>query len=531
MASKSHLVNLDAMIEREDFASTSNYDDISYHRVENIGLRDLLFEQNNLSSLLGRNIRKPDFQRETNHWSPEQVVSLLECFINGDLIPSVILWQSPSNLIFVIDGGHRLSVLRAWLEDDYGDGHISQRFFNYNISEEQKKIARDTRNLIESRIGSWKTISSNFNDPKNRILANRALPIQWVTGDADKAETSFFKINTKGTPLDEVEEFLLKNRKKSVSISARAIIRAGTGHKYWSTFSEETAQKIETLAKEIHVILFDPEIKRPIKTLDLPLGGSKSVRSAIQTLIDLILISVTNFQSGPKQNIEKTITEMPDDENGSITIENLKSLKLLSQKVTGNIDGSLGLHPAIYFYGPSGRHSTPMFMGTMLLIAKKINSNDKNFFVKFTQIREKLENLLINKKELIATILQKHISNKRNQVHADILEGVITFLYANKDKETEITDEQLIKMANLTGSVISTLKISLQGDMFSDDTKSQVFIYNALKTSIKCPICNGYLDVQKSVQYDHITRKQDGGNNTIDNCQLTHPYCNQSIKN
>jgi hypothetical protein len=27
--------------------------------------------------------------------------------------------------IFVIDGGHRLSALRAWMEDDYGDGTIS----------------------------------------------------------------------------------------------------------------------------------------------------------------------------------------------------------------------------------------------------------------------------------------------------------------------------------------------------------------------------------------------------------------------
>lgn len=27
----------------------------------------------------------------------------------------------------MIDGGHRLSALRAWVEDDYGDGHISHQ--------------------------------------------------------------------------------------------------------------------------------------------------------------------------------------------------------------------------------------------------------------------------------------------------------------------------------------------------------------------------------------------------------------------
>src|SRR4051794_11511525 len=49
-------------------------------------------------------LRKPGFQRETNHWTPVQVVSLIQCFVEGDLIPSVILWSSPTS-VFVIDGG------------------------------------------------------------------------------------------------------------------------------------------------------------------------------------------------------------------------------------------------------------------------------------------------------------------------------------------------------------------------------------------------------------------------------------------
>lgn len=94
------------MIKREDFAST----DIAaegFENVSTISLRDFTS-----GGLIGPSLRKPDFQRETIHWGPEQVVSLLRCFINGDLIPSVILWQSPTYL-FVIDGGHRLSVLKA----------------------------------------------------------------------------------------------------------------------------------------------------------------------------------------------------------------------------------------------------------------------------------------------------------------------------------------------------------------------------------------------------------------------------------
>lgn len=215
MASRSNLVNLDAMILREDFALADG-DASTYEKVNTISLRD--FTQ---GGLMGPNLRKPDFQRETNHWDPEQIASLLECYVNGDLIPSVILWQSPTN-IFVIDGGHRLSVLRSWILDDYGDGPTSQSFFGYDISHQQKRNAIKTRNLVDQKIGKWVHFvakSENPNTPiaeKKKVTAaiTRGLPIQWVSGDATKAESSFFKINTKGTPLDAVEELLLKNRHK-----------------------------------------------------------------------------------------------------------------------------------------------------------------------------------------------------------------------------------------------------------------------------------------------------------------------------
>ena len=264
MASRSNLVNLDAMIKREDFA-TSSVEEESFDNVTTISIRDFT-----KGGLLGPILRKPDFQRETNHWSPDQVVSLLECFVNGDLIPSVILWKSPTYL-FVIDGGHRLSVLKAWIEDDYGDGPISHKYFDHKITEEQKSNATKVRNLVNKSVGSWqhfqaKSESEDLDLVERRrltALASRGLPIQWVNGDADKAESSFFKINTKGTPLDGIEELLLKSRKKPISIAARAIIRAGRGHRYWSSFSASNALKIEELSSNLHSILFDPELKSP----------------------------------------------------------------------------------------------------------------------------------------------------------------------------------------------------------------------------------------------------------------------------
>lgn len=522
MASK-NLVNLDAMILREDFALQGSSPLPSFDSIHSISAQNFL-----PGNFIAPILRKPDFQRETNHWTPEQVVSLLECFISGDLIPSVILWRS-STYLFVIDGGHRLSVLRAWIEDDYGDGTTSKKFFGDEaIPKEQKLAAKKTRELISEKIGSWQQFQSlaNSSQPseddlrKISTVNTRALPIQWVSGDAGKAETSFFKINTKGTPLDDIEELLLKNRKKPIAIASRAVIRYGMGHKYWAPFGNEIGNKIVELAKELHTTLFDPELNSPTKTLDLPLGGSKGVRAALQVLIEFILTANKNNLGKPSG-----IDEYDDDESGEMTVEVLTKAVKLAKRISGNDQGSLGLHPAIYFYGPSGRHVIPLFMGTSALIGQKLANNDQTFFNKFTSVRGRLEALLIADKQLIATILQKTISPKRVAQYANLLDKVISQLAEEKN----VTDNDLVEYAGLVGKIfVGSGKTD--STSFSDDTKSATFICTALKSAIKCPICNGYLDAQKSISYDHIMAKRDGGLGTLDNCQLMHPYCNQSIK-
>lgn len=522
MAAKTNLVNLDAMILREDFALADG-DASLFEKVQTISLRDFT-----TGGLMGPSLRKPDFQRETNHWTPEQVASLLECYVNGDLIPSVILWQSPTN-VFVIDGGHRLSALRAWILDDYGDGPTSQGFFGYEISDEQIRNAKRTRDLVEQQIGKWSHFVAKAEEPstpiadKKRITAaiTRGLQIQWVNGDAAKAESSFFKINTKGTPLDPVEELLLKNRHKPIAIASRAIIRAGKGHKYWSSFSSETSAKIEKIAGETHKLLFDPELKSPIKTLDLPLGGSKGVRTAVQALIEISLISNRNQHGHPKK-----ISDMDDDFTGVDTVGVLDKTLNLVRRITGNSPGSLGLHPAVYFYGPTGRHSSAMFMGTVALFGQKLAHNDSTFFHNLSSIRQPLEVLLTSKKELIATVLQKHLSQKRVEIYSRLLDELINTLKTDK----AVSDEDIVKFCGLEGKLIVG-GVEGTSSEFSDDTKSKIFLDNALKGALTCPICKGFLDAAKSATYDHVQDKQYGGKGSASNCQMLHPFCNSAIKN
>lgn len=521
MASRS-LVNLDAMIARSDFAIQAD-EQASVDNIDKLGLRDLT-----PGSLILPILRKPDFQRETNHWSPEQVVSLLECFVNGDLIPSVILWKSPL-FLFVIDGGHRLSVLRSWVMDDYGDGPISQAFFGYEISREQRRIAAKTRTLIESRVGKYAHINARLQQSdipeeerrRGTALAARALHIQWVAGNAEKAEESFFKINTEGTPLDDIEEMLLRNRHRPIAIAARAVIRAGKGHKYWSAFPAHEAEEIEQSADSLHQVLFDPELKRPVKTLDLPLGGSKGVRAALEVLIEFMMIANRNQQGEPAK-----LEGFPEDETGTGTVEVLRRALKLAGRITGNVAGSLGLHPAVYFYGPTGVHSGPMFMGTVSLIGRKLVNNDSGFFKRFTSVRKDLEKALIEHKDLIATILQKQASRRRVATYDHLLNNVIDRLATGQ----AVTEDYLVETAGVKGKVLTGEARTTAAD-FSDEIKSKRFIGVALEGAPCCSICGGYLDPDKSLSYDHKVPRRSGGRGDETNLGLCHHYCNQSVKN
>ncbi|MFA5261206.1 MAG: HNH endonuclease signature motif containing protein, partial [Candidatus Omnitrophota bacterium] len=65
---------------------------------------------------------------------------------------------------------------------------------------------------------------------------------------------------------------------------------------------------------------------------------------------------------------------------------------------------------------------------------------------------------------------------------------------------------------------------------FNRDTKSKVFIQQALLSPLRCAICKGLIH-KNSITIDHIERKEDGGLGRADNGQLTHPYCNSTVKN
>src|SRR5579863_360729 len=140
-AMPTHKVNLDALIKREDFETGG---------ADGVGGKEPIFKVEELSNdrMYFRLLRKPDFQRPTNNWTPEMIVDLVKSWLDGDLVPALILWHSKqSGKVFVVDGAHRLSALIGWVNDDYGDGAISA-VFSDDITPAQKKFHKTTQDLM-----------------------------------------------------------------------------------------------------------------------------------------------------------------------------------------------------------------------------------------------------------------------------------------------------------------------------------------------------------------------------------------------
>ncbi|GAA3616822.1 HNH endonuclease family protein [Streptomyces chitinivorans] len=536
-----HMVNLDALIPREDFESISPGGDAQPSAIQNsIRVTDLTLE-----GFAYPVLRKPDFQRETANWTPEKVTALVRSYLEGDLIPAIILWRSTmSGKVFVIDGAHRLSALIAWAHDDYGDRHTSLRFFDNIIPDEQRKAAEATRQLIQESVGSFSDLSLALKNPDTvsdqrlrlaRNLSFLSLPLQWVPGEADKAESSFYRINQQATAIDPTELDMIKARRKPNALAARAFIRAGTGHKYWSSFSESVQADIESIAKEVYDLIFRPNLDLSIKSADLPVAGRGYSADSVKMVFELV-----NFVNGVQPEMwreetgsrrrkgsnEEAVTPLTDDSDGSATLKFMRAVKKAAERIAGKTPASLGLHPAVYFYSYTGRFQPAAFLAAIAFVQELVN---KRMLVKFSENRDAFEDFLVKHKYFLNQIVRRYGSLQRSaapiqQMYRIVLKGLIE----------GVSVDGIISRLQDPDTARLPVKVITAGDHeygrdFSTRTKNAVYLETALQTSPRCNICGARLHTRFST-VDHKIRKEDGGTGAPGNAQLVHPYCNSGYK-
>ena len=525
------VVNLDALIPREDFLSPDqpNVSGGGESGKSDASVTDLTVGESFFSTM-----RKPDFQRETAAWSPMAVKDFVKAFIEDDLIPSVICWQSPSRLSFVIDGAHRLSAIIAWILDDYGDGDLSQKQYGYNVPEEQVRIARKTRDLIEDEIGSYKSFRAETAVPGSvpavakhvRALAHSKIPLLWVKGnDSEKAERAFFTINQSAVEIDATELKILNARTKPNAIAGRAIVRNASGHKYWKAFSVEGQSEIESQSKEIYGLLYNPPLASPVRTEELPVAGPGYGTQTLPLIFDFVNIANGLPVTDISKSKRKLTVSKQDKPKEAETLSVMKNTIKMCRMITSTHSGSLGLHPAVYFYSSGARHQPT----TVLAIALLLSEIDKgNSFISFAIVRKKFEDFLVFHKMYINQLTSRYGSMAKGYVQIRDYYSFILDRISAGDNEAQV-EEALRNHERFQFLVKERPVASKRAKQFSGDAKQAKFMRDALDSAFVCGECGARID-KKSMQLDHVDDKKDGGAADIDNSRWLHPFCNSTYK-
>ncbi len=238
-------------------------------------------------------------------------------------------------------------------------------------------------------------------------------------------------------------------------------------------------------------------------------------------------ISPEMWQDQPTKSKKTTkkASLLVDDADGSATLEFLKAVKKSASLIAGTESRSLGLHPVVYFYGATGRFQPTAFLATVLFVREL---EQQNRFFEFTTARKQFEDFLLK---------YRHFSNQVGRNYGSGLRGLSPMLAMYHLMLSEIkagTEDvgivrKLQEQPQLRFLGEITDEDRKYGRNFSTESKTAVFLREAMQSELRCAICGARLHF-KSISMDHTVRKQDGGTGSPDNAQLTHPYCNSGYK-
>ena len=338
----------------------------------------------------GDNLRKPDFQRATNAWTAQDCVSLLESVVNRQVIPSIIMWHSEEGgHDFILDGAHRVSVVKAWLRDEWGDKlpeDVRSMMDKERISE-IREAAQEVRELADEKIGtidSYKEASDRFlsiadvegPSPKEVMKPeeyNRArfyidfqrsgmkFYVQWVHGDYQTAERSFIRINKSGRELSDWEITLIENRDSSFARAVMSLTSPDSTPHYWpasinghsrSSPIPEQVKAIVSGLESLNERILQPQFRSEDFQLRLPLmtffGQDADKRPYWIAELLTVLQKRPGTESDTLKLLESDRSVSPENlvANGRRLVES--SLGGLDHLV-GNTPLSLGIVPALYF--------------------------------------------------------------------------------------------------------------------------------------------------------------------------------------
>lgn len=564
MAKEDLRVYLDHLIKRENLRYHRSREIVSSSGNPTLRMSDLFGDH---PSSRANSLRKPDFQRTTWSWTAEDCVSLLESIVNEQVIPSIIMWMSPENgYDYILDGGHRISVVLAWLNDDWGE---KLQIEAYRDEEEEtliKQAALEVRNLVKARIGSISDFQEADKEFHRAVMEDKAprlvlspvtfkrgifyqqlrkgeigFHVLWVTGDYEKAEQSFLKINKGGKPLSEWETAVVDNRHSSFIRTVMSLTSVSSTRHYWHTKDldeakqEATQKKIDEIIdgiNKLHETIFKPVYEIPIRRLQQPLFVAPDTQTKPFWLSQLLTIieGGKGREGETRKLIDREKKASPEEiiSNGMELVSD--TLDAFSHLV-GPSSKSLAVVPALYFYTDTGRYVRSLLYGLLYWLLAGSEENVLNRKRVFSIHRAAFEQILLDNKEDVVT----GITRKTGSGHeitsqtAQYYQGLVELLIQHKDdiQSTAFSAGYSTLVKKLTNRA-SKVRVSPLGRsrLFTPNQKSALILDNFFQTPNRCGICDGILDLTADLQHDHILEHAKGGKTVPENQRLVHPFCN-----
>lgn len=519
-------------------------------------------------------LRKPDFQRATNAWQPEDCVALLESVVNRQVIPSVIMWYSADNgFEYVLDGGHRISVVMAWVRDDWGD-RIPPEILEMMDEERLARVrqaANEVRQLVQSKIGSindYIRASEEFdaivrmkgspgqqmdetefqralfyNDFRRRAIK---FEVQWVEGNYEIAEKSFIKINKSGRQLSAWETKLIENRDSSFARAVMSITSPDSLQYYWPDVvhghDDETAliskiTAIKTGITGLTNLLFEPrhrpnniQLQQPMMTLFGQDPDKKPYWIAE-------ILTVTQRGQGTSAETEKLL----ERDNAASPEELISNGFALTEKanntfehLAGRTPHSLGIVPSLYFYTRSVRYVRSLLYGFIYWL---LSGSENEILTRkrlFCGHRKAFEYVLLEYRDEFTTGLSRK-SGSGSEVTvqtASYYQEVIKLLIEHDNDVTSSDFEKAYRDTlktrfDLVG--IRQRRETGKSRNFTARQKAAKRMDALLASAPKCEICGGIFDPASPhghTQHDHRLEVFKGGQTVEANQRLVHNFCN-----
>lgn len=565
-------VYLDHLIEREDLRyhrTDANKIEVPADQPPSVRLFDLF----DSGTGYRRRLRKPDFQRATNAWNAEDCVLLLESVIYRQIVPAVIMWSSENGFDYVLDGGHRISAVIAWLNDDWGQNLPMEMFQDEAHHAEVKRAAEDVRRLVRARIGTledYKVADARVQELMEREEAPKKVmgeteyaramfyaqlakghitfTVQWVKGDYLTAERSFLKINKTGSKLTSWETLLVENRDSSFVRAVMSTANPNSAAYYWPDKAGpeggealdgealENRVKVVDGVRRLNDVLFKPIPRRePIQSDRAPfmIAARRELRPAYLAEFYAVTEGRRGLTADTEHLMRRDVGSNAEEilTNGVSFVRNA-TLAISHLVGPSSNSKSLGIVPAFYFYSNNGKYIRGLLYGFIYWL---MAGSDEEVLARkkvFSVYRAPFETtLMVLKEALISNISRKTGSGPEATIKSASFYDVLLITLINHGGRTDIDEfdrdlrEGLKRVGIELPASTENVKTS-SARLFSPTMKATAVLTESFRTHLRCGICRGVMDPDLGVQHDHIHQYAAGGPTASDNQRIAHPFCN-----